>query len=89
MNPAREKTEYLLIKGFFGVLRILPAFLLYGFCRGLAALFYLFAVRRRKIAQCNIALAFPKLTPAEQKKIARAAFDHFGQFTAESAMILA
>ncbi len=89
MNKTREKAEYFLTKGFFGLLRICPASLLYGICRVFAAAFYLLAFRRRKITLCNLELAFPDLPVKERKRIARCAFDHFGQFIAESTMILA
>lgn len=89
MTPAREKIEYTLSKGFFSLLKICPAGLIYGVCRGIAALFYLLAARRRKITLCNLELALPNLSDKERKKIARNTFDHFGQFIAESAMILA
>lgn len=89
MNSIREKAEYILTQGFFSLLRICPASLLYGICRGFAALFYLLAIRRRKITLCNLELAFPDLPVKERKRIACRAFDHFGQFIAESTMILA
>ncbi len=89
MNPIREQTEYTLSKGFFGLLRICPACLIYGICRAFAAAFYLLAIRRRKITLCNLKLALPDLPVKERVRIARCAFDHFGQFIAESTMILA
>ena len=89
MNPIREQTEYFLTKGFFCLLRICPARLIYGICRTFAAAFFLLAIRRRKITLCNLKLAFPNLSMKERVRIARRAFDHFGQFIAESTMILA
>ena len=89
MNSVREQTEYLLAKGFFSVLKRCPAPLIYGVCRAIAMLFYALATKRRKIAMKNLRIAFPDKPPAEQRRIARGAYDHFGQMIAESAMIMA
>ncbi|MBI9021207.1 MAG: lysophospholipid acyltransferase family protein [Verrucomicrobia bacterium] len=88
MNPVREQAEYLLTKGFFTLLRFCPAPVIYGLCRGVAALFYALAAKRRSITLRNLSLAFPELTAKERLKIARKAYDHFGQMIAESAMVL-
>lgn len=89
MNPIREKAEYWLTKGYFSGLRFCPKPVIYGTCRVLAALFYLFATQRRRITLNNLTIAFPEVPAKERKRIARAAYDHFGQLLAESAMILA
>ena len=89
MNALREKTEYFLTKGFFMILRVCPAPVIYGTCRMVAFLFYLAGAGRRRITMKNLALAFPELPAKEHRRIARAAYDHFGQMIAESAMILA
>ena len=88
MNPIREKTEYALTKGFFVLLKVCPAPLIYGVCRGVAFLFYALAAKRRHITMKNLLIAFPKLPIRERRRIAREAYDHFGQMIAESAMIL-
>jgi len=89
MNPVREKTEYLLTKGYFALLRHCPRPVIYGACRGVAALFYALAAKRRRITSANLGIAFPDLPAKDKKRIARAAYDHFGQIIAESTMILA
>jgi len=89
MNPLREKTEYFLTKGFFCILRLCPSVVIYGLCRGFAALFYTLGLRRRKMTLQNMQLALPNLSAKERQRMARASYDHFGQFMAESAMILA
>ena len=89
MNPLREKTEYILTRGFFASLRCCPAPVIYGVCRGFAFLFYLLGSGRRRITLKNLELAFPEKPKQERRHIARAAYDHFGQMIAESAMILA
>lgn len=88
MNPIREKTEYFLTNGLLAILRFCPATVIYGICRFFAAVIYVAATRRRRITLTNLTVAFPNLAEAEKKKMARAVYDHFGQFMAESAMIL-
>lgn len=88
MNPLREKTEYLLAKGYFTFLRICPSSAIYVTCRGVAALFYLLAAQRRHITLRNLGIAFPELSEKEKGQIARKAYDHFGQMIAESAMVM-
>ncbi len=88
MNPLREKIEYTLTKTFFTFLRMCPAPMIYGTCRGVAALFYALGISRRRITLNNLNLAFPEKTQRARVRIARAAYDHFGQLIAESAMVL-
>lgn len=88
MNPLREKIEYVLAKGLLTILRYCPASVIYGICRVLAELFYVVAIQRRQITLANLNLAFPELSSNEKSRLARAVYDHFGQFIAESAMIL-
>jgi len=88
MNPVREKAEYFLLRGYFAFLRNCPAPVIYGACRIVAALFYRFGLSRRRITLSNLKLAFPEKSKKERVQIARAAYDHFGQLIAESAMVL-
>lgn len=89
MNPVREKTEYVLTKGFFGLLKICPAAGIHAVCRAMAIAFYRIGGGRRRITMKNLELAFPEKTAAERRRIARTAYRHFGRMIAESAMILA
>ncbi len=89
MSPLREQIEYVLTKAFFAFLRMCPAPMIYGTCRGVAALFYGLGLGRRRITLKNLALALPEKPQRERVKLARAAYDHFGQMIAESAMVLA
>lgn len=89
MNPVREQTEYAMTRGLFALLRICPEGVVYGLCRGFASAMYRFATSRRRITLKNLQLAFPETNEVEREQIARAAYDHFGQMIAESAMILA
>ena len=88
MNPVREKIEYFLTKSFFALLRLCPTPLIYGLCRGFARVFYWFGTGRRRITLSNLKLAFPEKSHRERVRIAHAAYDHFGQMIAESAMVL-
>ncbi|MCC7300361.1 MAG: hypothetical protein IT583_04720 [Verrucomicrobia bacterium] len=88
MNPVREQTEYFLTKGLLALLRCCPATIIYGICRSFAAAFHLLAVSRRHITMKNLRLAYPELSAKEHRRIARQAYDHFGQMIAESAMVL-
>jgi KDO2-lipid IV(A) lauroyltransferase len=89
MNPIREKTEYLLTRGFFAVLKCCPAPIIYGSCRAVADLFYLIGTGRRRITIKNLRIAFPEKPEEERKRIALAAYRHFGRMIAESSMVLA
>ncbi|MFA7256220.1 MAG: hypothetical protein WC047_01410 [Kiritimatiellales bacterium] len=88
MNPVREKIEYFLTKGLLAVLHYCPAPVIYGICRSFAAVVYLAATKRRRITLRNLRLAYPELSLKEHRRIARKAYDHFGQLIAESAMVL-
>ena len=89
MHPIREHTEYYLARAFFTLLRFCPAIMIYGVCRALAALFYASCLSRRRITLKNLQLAYPEQNDNDRRKMARAAYDHFGRSMAESVMILA
>lgn len=89
MNPVREKTEYILAKGFFGLLKVCPARGIHAVCRAMAIAFYRIGSGRRRITIKNLGIAFPELSEKEQAQIARNAYIHFGRLIAESAMVLA
>lgn len=88
MNPIREKTEYFLTKGLLNVLHYCPAPVIYCICRFFAGVVYVATTKRRRITMKNLNIAYPKLSLKEHRRIARRAYDHFGQLIAESAMVL-
>ena len=88
MNPIREKIEYGLTKGILTVLHYCPAPVIYFICRSFAAVVYVAAARRRRITMKNLKIAYPELSLKEHRRIAKQAYDHFGQLIAESAMVL-
>lgn len=89
MHPFRERSEYLLTKGLFTLLRGCPAPIIYGVCDGLAAAFHRLAKSRRQITLKNLGIAFPELSDEERAKMARDSYAHFGRCMAESVMIQA
>jgi KDO2-lipid IV(A) lauroyltransferase len=50
--------------------------------------FSVLAVSRRRITMKNLGIAYPEMSIKERRRIARKAYDHFGQLIAESAMVL-
>ena len=72
---AAEYTAYLLLKG---VLRALPHRASRSLGRGLGALGAAIDLRHRRVAERNLAIAFPELSPGERRRQAAACFRHFG-----------
>jgi KDO2-lipid IV(A) lauroyltransferase len=75
----RHRLEYLAVRALVACLRVLPAPLIEraGALLGLAV--YAFDRPHRRIAQRNVAAAFPVRSAAEQAVIVRGAFAHFGR----------
>jgi KDO2-lipid IV(A) lauroyltransferase len=71
--------EYQAVRVLIGSMRIVPDAVVrfVGTTLGLAV--YVFDRPHRRIAQQNLAAAFPTRSPAERRAIARAAFAHFGR----------
>lgn len=72
---AVEYAAYLMLKG---VLRVLPHRASRSVGRALGALGATVDLRHRRVAEHNLAIAFPELGPAERRRIAAACFRHFG-----------
>ncbi len=68
------------------ILAMLPYRLQLFFGKIIGHLFYRVARYRREIAQTNIALCFPELSPAEQEKLVRKHFHSLGISISETAM---
>jgi KDO2-lipid IV(A) lauroyltransferase len=79
----RHRLEYLVVRGLIGAVRALPDALVrvLGTLLGLA--FYTLDRAHRRIAQRNLATAFPVRTAAQRRAIARGAFTHFGRLLLE------
>jgi Kdo2-lipid IVA lauroyltransferase/acyltransferase len=79
----RERLEYLLVRSLIGVVRWLPDAAVRGGGSLLGLAFYLVDGAHRRVADRNLALAFPRRTAAERRAIVRGAFQHFGRLLLE------
>ena len=79
----RYRLEYLIVRGLINAVRLMPD----AFVRALGSLlglaFYIFDRGHRRIAEQNLATAFPVRPPRERRAIARRAFLHFGRLLLE------
>jgi KDO2-lipid IV(A) lauroyltransferase len=79
----KHRIEYLLVRGLIGVVRFMPDRLVRACGTALGLTFYAVDGVHRRIAERNLARAFPLRTASERKAIARAAFAHFGRLLFE------
>ena len=79
----KYRLEYALVKALFVAVRLMPDPLVRAAGTLLGRAVYTFDRARRRIAQRNLASAFPGRTERERKAIARAAFGHFGRLLVE------
>src|SRR6266545_7245427 len=79
----KHRIEYALVRLLIGVVRLMPDALVRGSGTLLGLTFYTIDRTHRRIAQRNLATAFPLRTDAERRRIARAAFAHFGRLLFE------
>jgi Kdo2-lipid IVA lauroyltransferase/acyltransferase len=79
----RHRLEYLIVRGLIAVVGVTPDVTVRAFGSLLGAAFYTFDRAHRRIAERNLATAFPSRAPAERKAIARKAFLHFGRLLME------
>jgi Kdo2-lipid IVA lauroyltransferase/acyltransferase len=84
---ARERLEYLAVRGAVGLLGAVPrrAARAVGAAIGLAA--YLLAGRLRRVGERNLALALPELSAAERGRVLRSSFRNLGWQLAEFAQM--
>jgi KDO2-lipid IV(A) lauroyltransferase len=75
----RQRLEYLVVRAAIAVVRVLPDRLASASGAIVGRIAYALDRRHRRIAQQNLATAFPTRTAAERRAIARAAFVHFGR----------
>ena len=79
----RHRLEYLVVKALVAIVGLMPAPLV-SFCGSTLGLaFYTLDWPHRRIAERNLAAAFPARPAAERRSIARAAFIHFGRLLFE------
>ncbi len=79
----RPRLEYLAVKALVVLVRVMPGPLVRACGTLLGLAFYTFDRAHRRIAERNLAAAFPVRSPAERRAIARRAFTHFGRLLFE------
>jgi len=79
----KHRLEYLIVRALIGVVRFMPHAIVRALGTTLGLAFYTVDGAHRRIAERNLATAFPLRTPAERRAIARAAFAHFGRLLFE------
>jgi Kdo2-lipid IVA lauroyltransferase/acyltransferase len=79
----RHRLEYLIVRALIAVVRVTPAAIVRGAGTFLGLAFYTLDGAHRRIAQRNLATAFPSRSEKERRAIARAAFAHFGRLLFE------
>ena len=79
----RHRLEYLIVKGLVGIVRVMPDSLVHATGSALGLAFYALDRAHRRIAERNLAVAFPVRSAAERRAIAREAFKHFGRLLFE------
>jgi KDO2-lipid IV(A) lauroyltransferase len=79
----KHRLEYLIVRLLIAIVRVTPDTFVRG-CGSLIGLaFYAVDGTHRRIAERNLAIAFPLRAAAERRAIARAAFTHFGRLLLE------
>jgi KDO2-lipid IV(A) lauroyltransferase len=79
----KHRLEYFVVRVVIAAVRLTPAFVVRGAGTALGLAFYTLDGAHRRIAQRNLATAFPSRPEAERRAIARAAFGHFGRLLFE------
>jgi Kdo2-lipid IVA lauroyltransferase/acyltransferase len=79
----RHWLEYLAVRGLITAIRFMPGWLVRSGGTALGLAFYTLDGGHRRIAQRNLATAFPARSTRERRAIARAAFGHFGRLLFE------
>ena len=79
----RHRLEFFAVRLLIACVRVMPHALVRATGRALGLGFYLFDGPHRRIAQRNLAVAFPVRPAAERSRIARRAFEHFGRLLME------
>jgi Kdo2-lipid IVA lauroyltransferase/acyltransferase len=75
----KYRVEYAAIRAFTAAVRVMPESAVDRCGALLGSAFYAFDRAHRRVAEENIAAAFPARSPKEQRLIARSAFAHFGR----------
>ncbi len=73
----RHWLEYVAVRALVALIALMPASLIIPCGRALGRVWYAVDRSRRRIADANLAAAFPLRSPVERRTIARSAFAHF------------
>jgi len=79
----RHRLEYLAVKTLLGIVSVMPDALVRASGSVLGFAFHTFDRVHRRVAERNLAVAFPARSEAERHAIARGAFTHFGRLLFE------
>ncbi len=79
----RHRLEYIGVRSLIGAVRFMPAAMVDACGSALGLTFYALDRSHRRVAERNVAAAFPTRTPAEHTAIVRGAFSHFGRLLFE------
>ena len=79
----RHRLEYVIVRALIAIVRVTPFVLVRAAGTVLGLTFYMIDRPHRRIAERNLATAFPLRSNAERRAIARAAFAHFGRLLFE------
>ena len=79
----RHRLEYIGVRALIGVVRFMPSAVVDACGSALGLAFCTLDRSHRRVAERNVAAAFPTRTPAEHTAIVRGAFTHFGRLLFE------
>jgi KDO2-lipid IV(A) lauroyltransferase len=79
----KHRLEYAIVRALIFAVRLMPYPVVRACGTTLGLTFYTIDRAHRRIAERNLAAAFPTRSPAERRAIARAAFVHFGRLLFE------
>jgi len=79
----RHRLEHLIVKGLINAVRVLPDVFVRAAGSFLGLAFYTLDRAHRRIAERNLATAFPARTARQRRAVARRAFTHFGRLLLE------
>ena len=74
---------YLVVRVFLALIGIMPRFLAYRFCEGLATLVFLLDTKHRRIGMINLNIAFPEKEEKWKKRVLRRSFQQLGDQVVE------
>ena len=79
----RHRLEYIGVRVLIAVARVMPPAAVQACGSAIGLSFYTIDRSHRRVAERNVAAAFPTRTPAERAAIVRGAFTHFGRLLFE------